>query len=61
MAATTTPEIDPIELVRQLDPDAIRQRIDVIDRERAALMVLLRAAKRVRRDNESREEGAGDA
>lgn len=37
---------DPIAIVRQLDAERIRERIDAIDRERDALLVLLRAAKR---------------
>ena len=39
---------DPTELVRQLDARLIRERIDALDRERQALMVLLRAALRAR-------------
>jgi hypothetical protein len=39
---------DPVELVRQLDAEAIRHRLDNLDRERAALLVLLRAALRAR-------------
>lgn len=39
---------DPTTLIRQLDPDSIRDRIQTIDRERDALMVLLRAAIRAR-------------
>jgi hypothetical protein len=39
---------DATALVRQLDPDAIRQRLDALDRERSALLVLLRAAIRAR-------------
>lgn len=50
MDATHSPPTDPAELVRQLDPDTIRERIDALDRERAALMVLLRAAIRARPD-----------
>jgi hypothetical protein len=45
---------DPIELVRQLDARSIRERIDTLDRERAALMVLLRAAQRAEREREVR-------
>jgi hypothetical protein len=38
---------NPTRLVRELDASAIRARVDELDRERAALMVLLRAARRV--------------
>lgn len=38
------------ELIDSLDADAIRARLDAIERERKALMVLLRAALRVRRE-----------
>ena len=51
MDATPTPPNDPVALVRQLDAEAIRSRLDDLDRERAALMVLLRAAQRARRDD----------
>jgi hypothetical protein len=37
---------DPVTLVRQLDADAIRARVEQLDRERDALLVLLRAAQR---------------
>lgn len=36
------------ELLRRLNPDEIRQRLDEIDGERKALMTLLRAAQRRR-------------
>jgi hypothetical protein len=52
---------DPVELVRQLDASAIRQRLDALDRERAALLVLLRAAQRVRNDTSTPDEGTADA
>ena len=44
-----TPKPDPIELVRTLDPDAIRDRLESLDDEREALRVLLRAAMRKRK------------
>jgi hypothetical protein len=47
------PITDPVSLVRQLDPVAIRQRLDDLDRERAALLVLLRAAQRAHPDEPS--------
>jgi hypothetical protein len=43
---------DPVELVRQLDIAAIRSRLDDLTRERAALLVLLRAAQRAQREEE---------
>jgi hypothetical protein len=50
MSATPPQTTDPVDLVRQLDPDAIRDRLEALDRERDALRVLLRAANRARRD-----------
>ncbi|HET6573041.1 MAG TPA: hypothetical protein VFG68_05520 [Fimbriiglobus sp.] len=44
MSTTTTPPPDPVELVRQLDPGTIRARLAEMERERRALLVLLRAA-----------------
>jgi hypothetical protein len=54
---------DPVALVRQLDAETIRNRLDDLDRERAALLVLLRAAQRIGRDDTSPqcEEGRRDA
>jgi hypothetical protein len=52
MDATASPTTDPVELVRQLDADTIRARLDELDRERDALRVLLRAALRRRRDDQ---------
>jgi hypothetical protein len=46
---------DPVELVRQLDAEAIRNRLDDLDREREALRVLLRVAQRAQRHD--RKEG----
>jgi hypothetical protein len=59
MDATHTPPTDAAALVAQLDPDAIRQRLDALDRERSALLVLLRAAIRAR--SQRREEDDGHA
>ena len=39
---------DPAKLVRDLDPQTILSRLAELDAERAALRVLLRAARRVR-------------
>jgi hypothetical protein len=50
MSTASLPTADPIVLVRQLDPDVIRERLEALDRERDALLVLLRAALRMRRD-----------
>jgi hypothetical protein len=43
--------------VQQLDADAIRDRLDALDAERSALLVLLRAAQRIERQRagQSRE------
>jgi hypothetical protein len=38
------PPPDPIALIRQLDPDGIRNRLAQMEQERQALLVLLRAA-----------------
>jgi hypothetical protein len=38
--------------MQQLDAQRIRERIDAIDRERDALLVLLRAAQRYAREGE---------
>jgi hypothetical protein len=53
-------QTNPVELVRQLDAAAIRSRLDDLGRERAALMVLLRAALRAHRDA-SRTKGVAGA
>lgn len=37
---------DPSRLIRELDVPALRARLEELDRERAALLVLLRAARR---------------
>ena len=49
--------LDPAELVRQLDPDTIRERIEQIDRERERCMVLLCAALRARPPGSDRKGG----
>jgi ribosomal 50S subunit-associated protein YjgA (DUF615 family) len=51
MNATSPLPTDPVALVRQLDPEAIRKRLAELDGEREALRVLLRAAQRARRDD----------
>lgn len=38
------------ELVQRLDPEEIRERLAAIERERKALMTLLRAATRAQRE-----------
>jgi len=55
MSATPISSTDPVSIVQQLDAEAIRARIDALDRERAALLVLLRAALRIRRDTAAGE------
>ena len=42
--------LDPVAVVRGLDPAAIRQRLRDLDDQRAALVVLLRAALRAKPD-----------
>jgi hypothetical protein len=50
---------DPVELVRQLDAEVIRNRLEDLDRERDALKVLLRAALAADRNaNAPRRQGA---
>jgi hypothetical protein len=50
MSTASLPTADPIVLVQQLDADVIRERLEALDREREALLVLLRAALRMRRE-----------
>jgi hypothetical protein len=60
MNAKSPKPADAVQLVRQLDAEAIQHRLAEIDRERSALMVLLRAALRARKQVErrpAREEG----
>ncbi len=57
MDATSHPPTDPAALVLQLDPATIRERIDTIDRERKALLILLRAATRAHRDRPAPRKG----
>jgi hypothetical protein len=45
-----TPPDDPVTLVRRLDPAALRRRLTDLDNERAALLVLLRAALHAKPD-----------
>ncbi len=59
MDATHPIPTDPVELVRQLDAGVIRNRLDDLDRERAALMVLLRAAQRAGRARPPVTTGGG--
>jgi hypothetical protein len=58
MDATHPSAADPVELVRRLDAEAIRNRLDALTRERDALRVLLRAALRTNR-NANANEGEG--
>jgi hypothetical protein len=48
-AHTDTLPADPVAMVRRLDADAISERLHQMERERRALLVLLRAARAVRR------------
>jgi len=59
MATSTLSPTDPVELVRRLDAEVIRSRLEELDREREALKVLLRAALRADCDvNAPRGRGA---
>ena len=51
---------DPVELVQRLDAEAIRERLEQLDREREALRVLLRAALRAARTGIVARRGGGD-
>src|SRR4051812_37870967 len=53
MSNTQTLLTDPVRLVRQLDAGVIRARLDALDEERQALLVLLRAAQRIHRDTDA--------
>lgn len=50
---------DPVALVRQLDAAAIRERLDSLDGERKALLVLLRAAQRIHSDRDACQSEMG--
>jgi hypothetical protein len=56
-ATTTPPSADPVEILRRLDVESLRARLDQIDAERAGLQVLLRAALQTRR--KALREGRG--
>ena len=56
---TTKPSPDPVRIINDLDPAEIVRRIDSIDRERAALMVLLRAARRARQPRDTQRDTGG--
>lgn len=60
MDATHGLPTDPAAPIEQLDTEAIRRRLDAIDRERKALMVLLRAAQRAQRDLPAQQEEVSD-
>jgi hypothetical protein len=49
---------DPAALIRGLDAEIISEHIKAIDRERDALLVLLRAARRAQPDQLPRGRGA---
>jgi hypothetical protein len=59
--ANNPPPTDPVILVRQLNADDIRNRLDALDRERKALLVLLRAAQRARQGNTSQHKDSAPA
>jgi hypothetical protein len=58
-AANSLPD-NPVALIQQLDADAIRERLDALDRERDALRVLLRAAQRAKRCGGSQTTNASN-
>ena len=49
---------NPIAILDELDPEAIQARIDDLDRQQAALRILLRAA-RARRKNQAKQKAHG--
>jgi hypothetical protein len=55
-ATHTPPTTDPVALLQQLDADAIRRRLADLERERSALLVLLRAARRMQHDEPALRE-----
>jgi hypothetical protein len=57
MDAPTTIPADPVAILRQLDPDQIRERLATMERERQALLVLLRAASRNKPDRKGAPSG----
>jgi hypothetical protein len=57
MDAQDTLTTNAADLVHRLDPEAIRKRLDELDRERQALLILLRASVRVHVDSRPRRKG----
>lgn len=55
MDAPATSPPDPVAIIRQIDAAVIRERLDAMERERQALLVLLRAANRARRPDDTRK------
>jgi hypothetical protein len=49
---------DPVDLVRQLDPDAIRRRLLEMENDRKSLLALLRAALIQSRNKGSAKEAS---
>jgi hypothetical protein len=54
MSTATLPMPDPAAIIDQLDPAAIRTRLDDLKRQRSAWLVLLRAALARRRSERHR-------
>jgi len=48
-------DTDPIAILEQLDPEDLRTRLDQLDRQRSAILVLLRAARARQRKLSRRE------
>jgi hypothetical protein len=56
-----TVQLDPIALVRQLNPEEIREQLRVMENDRQALLILLRAATAAHRSNPKKQIGGCDA
>ena len=41
---TPTALSDPVAVIRQIDPDDVRRRLEALEEDRRALLILLRAA-----------------
>jgi hypothetical protein len=56
ISAVLADPVRAVAVLRALDPAAVRARLDLIARERAALLLLLRAARRSRDPFAARRE-----
>jgi hypothetical protein len=57
MSTATVPIPDPTAVVEALDPQAIRAKLEDLDRQRSAWLILLRAALARRRGERQRPAG----